>query len=169
MNKESPIIVEIYKLANRLKIKLGRSRKDTNEGFIAAEAVEEADKLVESLCSECSNTIGGHLEVLSKDWAKAKGLEAGEERDALMKKIFTVSHEIKDIAAMCGYDLIAYFAESLRDYVHTTQMNMDAQRVIIKAHMDAMSLAHKDGLKENGGPLAEELKSLVKVAIQKYS
>ena len=69
----------------------------------------------------------------------------------------------------CSSSLIAYFAESLRDYIAQTQLSLDAQRVIIQAHLDAMQAAHHRNLKENGGSVAEELKAAVKKAIEKYS
>ena len=69
---------------------------------------------------------------------------------------------------MCGYGLIAYFAESLRDYIARTDLNLKAQVVIIQAHLDAMQMCHRKGFRTDAGPEAEELKKMVKMAIDKY-
>ncbi|MCB1531942.1 MAG: hypothetical protein KDJ35_03635 [Alphaproteobacteria bacterium] len=161
--------VEIIKLTNHLKRKLGMDPQDVAEGEIANEAIMEADRLIEELCSECHSSIGGFLKALGEKWSEMR--EIGEDtpqRRALSEEIFTLSHEIKDIGSMCGYNLIAHFAESLRDYIEETELNLEAQKVIIQAHYDAMNLAHKNDVKDDDGPVASELKQLVKVAIKKY-
>lgn len=163
------IKVEIIQLANRLKRKLGLDPKDESEGFIDPDAVAAADDMIAKLCAECQQSIGGFLESLAEKWKQMREMtEDTAERQQLSEEVFTLAHEIKDIGSMCGYHLIAYFAESLRDYIGETELNMDAQRVIIQAHLDAMNLAHKQDIKEDEGVKATELKQLVKIAIQKY-
>lgn len=163
------IKIEIINVTNHLKRKLGFDVKDTSEGFIDPKAIEEADALIETLCAECSQSIGGFLTQLSEKWRLMQEISEGTDARAnLSQEIFTLAHEIKDIGAMCGYHLIAHFAESLRDYIDETDLNMEAQVVIIQAHLDAMQLAHKKDIKDDHGPVAAELKDLVKVAIEKY-
>jgi uncharacterized protein YjaZ len=113
--------------------------------------------------------MGKHLMQLDALWAEMRDMQDNEKRDELSKQIFTVSHEIKDIGSMCGYELIAYFAESLRDYISLAEPSLKAQRVIVQAHIDAMNVTHKRGIKSDGGPIADELKGMVRVAIEKYS
>ena len=168
MAKNSETVkVKVYNLANRLRRKLGQDAKGP-EGQIAAAAIAEADKLIEALCQQCPTTIAGHLESLGAFWLAMRDMPQGPERDELAKKIFTVAHEIKDVSSMCNYTLISYFAESLRDYIDRTELNVKAQRVIVQAHIDAMQTSHRQGLKDDGGPLADELKALVKIAVDKY-
>lgn len=166
-NKKT-VKVKVYELANRLRLKIGRDPKSQEEGYIAEEAIAEADKLIEALCAQCPATISAHLETLNGVWAKMRDMQEGAERESLTEQVFTISHEIKDVASMCGFTLIAYFAESLRDYIDRTELNLKAQRVIVQAHIDAMNTTHKQGLKDEGGPLADELKALVKIAVDKY-
>lgn len=169
-NSGSPgITVEIFKLANRLKDKLGIQAKNMPPGHIASEAVEEADKLIAALCIECPETIAAHLKTLTVLWEEMRDMNESQERKELAQEIFTLAHEIKDVGSMCHYGLLAYFAESLRDYIGQTDINMEAQRVIIQAHVDAMMLVHKKNIKDDGGLQAEELKKMVKIAIGKYS
>ena len=96
-------------------------------------------------------------------------VENAGTRQEKSEEIFTLSHEIKDIASLCGYALTAHFAESLRDYIAETALNLKNQKVIIQAHIDALTIVHKQNIKEDGGPAAEELKKMVKIAIEKYN
>src|SRR4051812_33565175 len=109
--------VEIIKLANKLKDRMGYQYKDQEEGFLAPETIEEAEKLIAALCINCPKELAQNLDKLTAVWAKMKAMPDSPARSELAKDIFTLSHEIKDIGSMCGYDLIAYFAESLRDYI----------------------------------------------------
>ncbi len=168
-NDKHGFTVRVFNIVNRLKMKLGRQAKDDTPGYLDPDLVQEADDLIEVLCKECPATIGGYLADITALWTEMRDMPESPEREELGKEIFTLAHEIKDIGSMCGYDLAAYFAESLRDYIAKTELQLEAQRVIIQAHMDAINAVHKQGLKDEGGPLADELKAVVKIAIDKYS
>ena len=167
-NAPTGIKVEIYKLANHLKAKLGMRFQSQTSGYLAPEAIAEIDRMVENLCLECPEKIGAHLESLSVLWGKMRDMADSQERKDISQKVFILAHEIKDIGAMCGYELIAYFAESLRDYIGGAELNIHAQKVIIQAHVDAMQAVHRMGIKNETGPEAEELKKMVKIAIDKF-
>lgn len=160
--------VEIYKLANRLKSLMGARFQDQEQGFLAPEAIEEADKLIEDLRASGEGMITERLGAMAALWTQMRDMDDGPKRAELSQQVFTLAHEIKDMATMCGYELIAYFAESLRDYVGRTDMNLKAQIIIVQAHMDAMHLLHKQGFDKQAGPETEELKKMVKMAIDKY-
>lgn len=160
--------VEVFERINRLKIKVTGNEKGL-EGQIDPSAIEEADQKIASLCEDCASIIKVSLDAITSDWSKMRDMEDGEERQELANKIFLNAHEAKDIGSMCRYDLIAFFAESLRDYIKETDLRQDAHSIIVQAHVDAMNTAFKQGITVSGGPLAEELKALVKQAIDKYS
>lgn len=168
MSMPSDIKVGFYKLSNRLKDRMGHTFLKQKEGFLAPSAIEEADKMIAEMCATCPETIEGHLATLNDLWEKMKTSAEGE-RDAISERVFAVSHEIKDIGSMCGYQLIAHFAESLRDYIEKTNLNHQAQVVIVQAHLDAMNIVHRGGFKRDGVPEADELKLMVRKAIAKYS
>ncbi|MGH1457195.1 MAG: hypothetical protein ACRBDI_10470 [Alphaproteobacteria bacterium] len=169
MNEEDDYNVEIIKIRGSLKNKLGALRVPTNEdGYLAEENIEEADSLINEMCKTCLDDIGRNLDLLSQSWKAMQDLPDGEARSSRAQEIFTYSHEIKDIGSLCGYTLAAHFAESLRDYIAETALNLKNQRIIIQAHVDAMTVVYKNDLKDDGGPAADELKKMVKVAINKY-
>lgn len=163
------IKVEVFRIANSLKDKLGLRVKPQEEGFIAPEAIVEADRLIAELCKECPVTLAGFMEEIGELWKEMRELPASAEREIRARQIFTLAHEIKDVGQMCGFTLAAYFAESLRDYIERTELSLEAQRVIIQAHVDAINVVIKMNLKEDGGTQAEELKKMVRVAVLKYS
>lgn len=167
--KGSGMKVEMFKLANRLKSKLGMRIPGDDPGFLDPKAIAEADKLIAALCAAGPETIAAQLEKLSSLWLAMREMPESPERAKISQQIFTVAHEIKDIGSMCGYELIAYFAESLRDYIGETKLSIEAQRVIIQAHMDAIQLINRRGITSDEIPEAEELKKMVRIAIAKYS
>lgn len=159
--------VKIYKMANNLKERLGYTHKQNEEGHIAPESIDEADKLIAEVCATCPETIEKHLKTLGDLWEDMRSSDAAKRQETATK-VFATAHEIKDIGSLCGFDLIAYFAESLRDYIERTELNLNAQVVIVQAHLDAMKVVHHRGAKKDGGPEAEELKAMVQKAIDKY-
>lgn len=168
--KNDEYVVEIYKVQNHLKGKLGAMRvaKNDDQGHIEEDKIDEANALIGDMCENCLDDIGTNLKALNSAWREMQDLPEGDKRIEKSEQIFTIAHEIKDIASLCGYTLAAHFAESLRDYIAETALNLKNQRIIIQAHVDALSVVHKNDLKEDGGPAADELKKMVKVAIQKY-
>lgn len=169
MNEKDDYTVEIIKIRGSLKNKLGALRVPTNEdGYLAEENIEEAESLINDMCKTCLNDIGKNLDHLSQSWKTMQDLPDGDQREEKAQEIFTLAHEIKDIGSLCGYTLAAHFAESLRDYIAETALNLKNQRIIIQAHVDAMTVVHRNNLKDDGGPAADELKKMVKVAIDKY-
>lgn len=160
--------IEVYKRMNRLKIKAGADPNQQVEGMISPEKIRQADELVTDFCKDCPKMVSGVLDKLNTKWRIMSEAVDGEDRDAMAEEMFTLAHEIKDVAGLCGYVLMSDFAESLRDYVVEKTLNPEAQRVIIQAHVDVMNQAYKKNVKDDGGPVAAELKDAVRVAIDKY-
>lgn len=160
--------IEKINVTNYLRARVGASSRANEEGYIAPEAIEEADKLISALCVDCPATIGGLLKDVTGVWTKMQTAKDHAESQELSQQMFTLAHEIKDVSAMCQFTLLSYFAESLRDYIGQTELNLQAQIVITQAHIDAMQIVHKKGVKTDAGPEAEELKKMVKKAIDKY-
>ncbi len=163
--------VELIHLPNRLLQKLGLSKREDEKqaGQVDPEAIEEANRLVEKMKKECPAAIAGFLDELIQVWIDMRDMGDTPQRAKLSERAFTLAHEIKDLAALSEDELTTYFAESLRDYIGETELNLEAQRVIIQAHVDAMSVVNKQGIEDAESALAEELKQMVKIAINKYS
>lgn len=160
--------VEIFRRINRLKLKITGS-EDGPDGQISPDAIAKANEKIQALCADCPVLLKTCLDHITKNWAAMRDMLDGPERDTLAGKIFTSAHEIKDVGSMCGFELLAHFAESLRDYIIKTDLSHKAHSVIVQAHIDAMSMALRDDIRDSGNIQAEELKLLVHKAIYKYS
>ena len=166
-----PAGIKIYRVANRLLKKLGirpNTGTQSEPGEISPEAIIEAQQHIETLCGECEVTLSDLLAELVAAWVDMRDMAQSEKRQEVSQKIFLLAHEIKDVGGLCKYDLAAYFAESLRDFIERTTLSLEAQRVIIQAHVDALQVIVKQGLKDEASPAAEELKKMVKIAVEKY-
>ena len=158
--------VKIHKRENMLKKRAAAVLHTNEAGRLDPKYIEEAEKLIDDMCEDCGEEIGKNLEELSVCWTEMQ--TKSDDREKRTEQIFTLAHEIKDIAQLCKRDLVAYFAESLRDYIAETTLSVEGQRIIIQAHIDAITAAYKNDIYDDGGPAAEELRKIVKVAIDKY-
>lgn len=154
---------------NLLKNKAGARSNMKLDGFIDNKKVEAAEELITKVCMNSEHELKKQIKKLTDLWNCIQEMPTGNERKEKTKGIFTLAHEIKDIGALCGYSLIAHFAESLRDYIDEATINVKNQRIIIQAHVDALSTVLKTGVSDETDPIAKELKEKVKIAIEKYS
>lgn len=166
---EKDIKVEIFRLANHLKARMGARFMKQETGFLDPQAIAEADKAITELCETSPQTMAKLMADLMAAWEEMRVMDESPARHESAQNIFTRAHEIKDIGATCGYELAAYFAESLRDYIGKTTLNIQAQVIIVQAHLDALQYVIGNDLKDDAGPKAEDLKRMVKIAIEKYS
>ena len=153
---------------NLLKNKAGARINPNDPGFIEEDKIAAADKIIANLCKDSAQTLDKQIGLLTRLWDKIQEMPDDEARKKKTDDIFTIAHEIKDVAALCGYPLIAHFAESLRDYIAETTMNLKNQRIIIQAHIDALKTVLKTGINDEKHPVATELMDKVKIAIEKY-
>jgi chemotaxis protein histidine kinase CheA len=167
MSDEDDDGVEFISPENRLKIKVAGSA-EAAPGMIPEDAIRQADEFIEKMCEECPKFINQAVDRLVETWGQMKDMEPSAERQELADHVFSQAHEVKDIGGMCGYVLVSEFGESLRDYIRETELSLDAQRVIVQAHVDVMKIAAKELIKDDGGPLAKELKESLKEAIARY-
>ncbi|MCK5373676.1 MAG: hypothetical protein KAJ40_00175 [Alphaproteobacteria bacterium] len=162
-------LVQMFKPKyNMLKNKAGMRVNMKEDGFIEDTRIQAADQLICDLCKNSKQTLEEQIKILTKLWNHIQELPDNEKRKEKTQEIFIIAHEIKDISSLCDYAIIAHFAESLRDYITEATMNIKNQRIIIQAHIDALSTILKNDISDEAHPIAEELKSKVKIAINKY-
>jgi chemotaxis protein histidine kinase CheA len=154
---------------NLLKNKAGARTNMKASGFIDENKINAADELITKVCINSEQELKKQIKLLADIWKCIQEMPDGYERKEKTEEILTIAHEIKDIGALCGYDLIAHFAESLRDYIGEITMNIKNQRIIIQAHVDALSTVLKTRVSDDTDPIAKELKEKVKIAIEQYS
>lgn len=159
--------VEIFHRVNRLKVKAGLDPEAT-PGKINPESINRANNIVEENASAYEDEIKTMLSQLREQWniVKAKGDDSEES----LKTLSNTANQIKDLGTTFGYDLMGYFAESLRDFLLSASLNVDEHYIITQAHIDTMDVVLRDGIKgDDGSSEAEILKNIVAKAIEKYS
>lgn len=161
--------VEILKPKyNLLKNKAGTRTNMKDNGFIEESKIQATEILIAHLCESSKETLKEQISILTALWEGILKTQDDDKRKEKTKRIYTIAHEIRDISALCRYGLITDFAESLRDYIGEATLNMKNQRIIIQAHIDALSTVLKHNISDANHPVAEELKKKVKIAIEKY-
>lgn len=163
--------IKIINVQNTLKQRaVGIHRKEAEEGFIDPELIDAAEKEIKISCNIAGDVINKDIKSIMAAWDKIHKLETKNPVfTETSKDMYLVAHNIKDVAAQCGFTLIAFFAESLRDFLDEKSDNVKAQKIIVQAHIDALSVCNRNGYKEDGGEKAEELKAMVKKAIDQYT
>lgn len=167
MNEDNNQKVEIYNRINRLKIKAGGSLKG-GPGKLDQNSIDRADAVIQKMSDMYPNEIKKSLHDLDRIWEETKTISF-DARGENARKISNIANQIKDLAGTFGFDLMAYFGESLRDYILDIDLSQKEQITIVQAHVDVMQVAYSQNLKTQEHPLAEELKKTVATAIAKYS
>ncbi len=158
--------IEIINVQNSLKKRaVGIHRKESDQGFIDPELIEAAEKEITKSCSTCQDIIYKNYQELIIVWKGLRASQTSMTKKEAFEKLFLIAHEIKDISSICGYDLIAYFAESLRDFINKTDLTDKAQTIIIQAHIDAIQALQDLNIKTDDGGKTNELKNMVQKAI----
>jgi len=161
--------VEMFKRVNKLKLKAGGGLND-GPGQIDQGSVDRANSVVMTMESLYPREIKNVITALNKEWDQMKALSEDDDKSKLKEKISNTANQIKDLAGTFGYDLMEYFGESLRDYILSTDFSRKEHFVIVQAHIDVIWVAYRENLKhDDGGPVANELKETIRVAIDKYA
>ena len=159
--------VEVYKRVNRLKLKAGGT-SGSGAGQIDPGAIEKANTVIQQAASMYPMQIRNVLKALNKAWNETKELEP-DKRQKNSEKISNLANNVKDLAAQFGFEIMAYFGDSLRDFIMATDLSKKEHIIIVQAHIDVMDIAYNEGLKDKESELAEELKKVLAEAINKHS
>ena len=161
--------IEMYHRLNLLKEKAGGDPKG-GLGQIDPKAVSRADTVIMDMASLYPDEIKNMLNALNKEWTDLKGMDDADKKAKQIEKLSNTANQIKDLGTTFGYNLMGYFGESLRDFILKSDLSMEEHYTIVQAHIDVMGVAFRENLKDDDGGLqAEELKKMVRVAIEKYS
>ena len=83
----------------------------------------------------------------------------GEQTDAEapLQELFVTSHNVKGQAGTFGYDLITSISELLCEFLRAKPALSDEVELIVRAHVDALSLLVDHDVEGNGGELGTEV------------
>jgi len=168
-NSSADTTVEIIHRRNRIKEKIADDPQNLSTvGFIDPAAIARADSLIENSGQAYQKELDDSLASLATLWQQARAEHGSSGAKECLDNIHRTANFIKDIASTYHYDLMAYFAESLRDFIDTIDLNNAAHDTIIDAHFKTMKIAGQHGLRDENSPQAQELKKIVALAITKH-
>lgn len=159
--------VKIFHRVNRLKIKAGGSLSG-GPGRLDLDKIEKADSVVQKMSEVYPVELQKALDDLDEKWKEVLA-HPEDARKENVEIISTLANQIKDLAGLFEYEIMEYFAGSFRDFIFDTELTRKEHVIIGQAHVDVMWVVYRENLKDNAGPVAEELKKVVAEAIQKYS
>lgn len=158
--------VEVFHRVNKLKLKAAGD-VDAVAGFIDPEAIKRAQKGIDDQESVYPREIEDVLKNIEAAWKRA--LKDKSQVKEAFGEIYHFANHVRDLASTFGFGLMQHFGTSLRDFAEKIDVGNPAHHTIVKAHLDVMRIVYDEGIKDNGGPKAEELKKIVAIAIEKFS
>ena len=160
--------VQILHRINKLKLKAGADLDDKRSGFIDPLAIHKAQKAIDDKEDEYGNELNAVLVQLDSVWTDMKTMKDEKKIKKAQDQMFNFANNVKDLAETYSYHLMKHFGQSLRDFCTKFDVEKKPHHIIIQAHMDVMRVAFEQGIKDEGGPAAQELKKIVAKAIEQH-
>lgn len=157
---------EVYRRVNKLKLKAGAGLHD-GPGQIDPYAVERAQTVVQKKEHLYRNEVEENLKRMNEAWKKLQSEDDAVKEDG-REELYHYANHIKDIASVYKYELMQHFGQSLREFCEKIDTSKVEHSAIVQAHIDVMNVAYKQNIKDQGGEVADELKTMVEKAIDKY-
>ena len=169
MKKSNEQQVEIFHRINKLKLKAGLPVYDNVNGVIDPKSIKKAQAKIDEKEEEYPIEVKGVLENLAESWQAYQKAADEDARAERLEQIYNYSNNVKDLTSMYAHDLMTHFSLSLREFCEKIDHEKQEHRVIVQAHIDVMWITYEEKLRSDTSEKAEELKKVVKVAIDKYS
>lgn len=160
--------VTVVHRVNRIKEKVSEPANAKGPGSLDPNMIKKAQAIVDGSQSLYAKEEQILLSELQKLWEASKALQGNEAKKSL-EKLYLVANRIKDMASTHEYSLMAYFAESLRDFFMSVNVESKSHQTIVRAHLDVMRITAHEKIKRHTDAKAEELKAILGQAIKKLS
>jgi chemotaxis protein histidine kinase CheA len=123
---------------------------------------ENADEILARAHAAVAALKEGYREQLVQDVetlrACLRELEAGApDGEHPLQELFVTSHNVKGQAGTFGYDLITSISELLCEFLRAKPALSDDVVLIVRAHVDALSLLVDHDVEGSGGALGTEV------------
>ena len=157
--------VEVFHRVNRLKNKAGGT--DGVRGKFDPEMIEQANQVVADAAENYPEELERVMKELTGLWSEIKNAKMKDEEKT--EQLYHLANQVKDLAALFNFKLMADFASSLRKFADVFDVTNKAHVTIIQAHMDVMWVVYRENVKDGGGVIAQELKKTLAKAIAEHS
>ncbi|MBV6631695.1 MAG: hypothetical protein KI792_01535 [Alphaproteobacteria bacterium] len=153
--------VEIIKPSNRLKNKVGGG----GNAKFSAKVIERTEKAVASRGEDYLAKVREDIQQLRELVKKAAG---GEVTPALIQEIAMTAREVKGEAATFNFPLLSHFGDGLFKFTDGMSDLSTKRLAVVQAHVDAMSAVLSHNMRGEGGPVGQQLKKGLDIAIEKF-
>lgn len=129
------------------------------------EVLKKLEQVVERATDNFSIEVAEKLKELR---AALEEVAGGAEAAPIMRRIRSLSLEIKGMGTMFKYPLLTAFAKTLNDFVQDMDDPTDIQLDIIAAQIDALYVVMANRIQGGGGRTEAQLLEALAVATRKY-
>ncbi|CAK0741534.1 putative HPt domain-containing protein [Azospirillaceae bacterium] len=160
-NMENDKITEIEFIPPNFEL---RQRAMTTGGISLKDALARANARVQELSKE-------YIDVLEHDLGRLLEAEATiitaplELREAAIKKLFLIAHEVKGQAGTFDYQLITDIADSLCSFLTMADMQQPKYFEAIRCHIASLQLVTERRIQGSGGEIERHLLKSLKNAV----
>ena len=160
MNNQKPI--EVFTPPNMLKAKVGN-------GGLELAAVKRGEQALEELKVEFADWI---VEDVNRLVERRDFYQAQTNNDSL-SDLYRASHDLRGQASTFDFPMVARVASSLCKLTDDTSYGLELPITLINAHVDAIKVIVRDGIKDPSNQmattLAVELERQVSAFLEKHA
>src|SRR5579871_4440612 len=144
MTNKQPI--EVFMPPNMLKAKVGSGGLDSG-------AIKRAEQAFEDLRQEFADWIVEDVNRL----VQRRDLYLALTNDATLSDLYRSSHDLRGQAATFDFPMVARVAASLCKLTDDTTYGLELPITLINAHVDAIKVIVRDGIKDPSDQIASTL------------
>ena len=134
-------------------------------GGIDLKALERAEAVISNLSDQYFEWVQGDLKSMQEAYNQLKA-QGGADADQL-KKIFSISHDVKGQGGSFGYDLMTTVGNSLCRFIEG-KTSLDAAHMdIVKLHVDTLKLIIAQDIQGDGGAMGQKILTGLTLAADK--
>lgn len=152
---------------NRLKNKVGGNMSGNLPGQFDERLIAQAQAAVGQLRPPYKDQSVEDLLQLQRLVREAEQRDP-QDRGPQLQKIARVALNVQGLGDSFGYQLMTRFGRSLRRFTEQLETATNEQLLIVRAHIDAMRVVMTQDIRGDGGPLGQELTTMLEKAIKQY-
>jgi hypothetical protein len=156
----APAPIEVIRPANRLRTKIGPPRPQIPD------LIDRAEAALLAMTDDYLCWVAQDIDLLQGEATRAEAGDAVEHAAAL-QAIHGIAHDIKGQGGTFGFILVTWIAASLCRYLESRAEDGRADPAILGAHIDALRVVVRNGIRGDGGAIGTELVRELAEAIER--
>ncbi len=137
-----------------------RQKVDYGPGGVDAAVIERAEAVIASYQSEFLVWVQQDLGQIRDAYDRALASPA-DEREAPMRLLFRLAHDMKGQGGSFGYPLVTDFANALCRYIESRAAFGEGEMAVVRVGIDALRVIVRERLSGNGGAKGQQLSEAI--------